>query len=209
MLRDPRTHRYTLFAGQRVRVAEAVVELIERKPARVVPMTFDILTFDREGSFDTEAFDRHQFSRFVGAMSASSGSAAAPPRQHRASWTPAICLLLEEVGGRPQGRCWVPCTMSCWTAWSVRSYERLGTSVPPRYWRTDKPDANGSRRADLRPGPQAIGGFGMLGGAETATSPSIPTDPFISSASWAFNESDNFDTCDPKINEQQICSCVC
>ncbi len=74
MLRKPRTHRYTLFAGQRVRAAEAVVELIERKPARVVRMTFDILTFDREGCFDTEAFGRHQFSRFAGAMSASSGS---------------------------------------------------------------------------------------------------------------------------------------
>jgi hypothetical protein len=75
MLRNPRTHRYILFAGQRVRAAEAVVELIKRKPVRVVRMTFDILTFDREGYFDTETFDRHQFSRFASATSAQSGSA--------------------------------------------------------------------------------------------------------------------------------------
>src|SRR5882757_6684709 len=73
MLGHPRTHRYTLFAGQRVRAAEPVVALIKRKPVRVVRMTFDILTFDREGCFDTEAFDRHQFSRFADAMSRASG----------------------------------------------------------------------------------------------------------------------------------------
>jgi hypothetical protein len=103
MLRNPRTHRYTLFAGQRVRVAEAVVELIERKPTRVVRMTSDILTFDREGCFDTEAFDRHQFSRFVGAMSAPGSTTEAAPGVVDASnlftarggrWSPAGTLLL-------------------------------------------------------------------------------------------------------------------
>ena len=110
MLRNPRTHRYTLFAGQRVRVAEAVVELIERKPTRVVRMTFDILTFDREGCFDTEAFDRHQFSRFVGVMSGASGAntEAAPGVVDASSlftargsrWSPAGTLLRTMHDGR-------------------------------------------------------------------------------------------------------------
>ena len=104
------THRYTLFAGQRVRVAEAVVELIERKPARVARMTFDILTFDRQGCFATEAFDRHQFRIqplrrcHIGIKRVDRrGSTARRGRQ-----------LLEEVVGRPQGRCCVPCATPCW-----------------------------------------------------------------------------------------------
>jgi len=55
-----------MFAGQRVHAAGAIVELVKRKPVRVVQMSFDVLTFDRDGYFDTEVFDRHQFSRFAG-----------------------------------------------------------------------------------------------------------------------------------------------
>ena len=66
MLRNPRKHRYPMFAGQRVHAAGAIVELVKRKPVRVVQMSFDVLTFDRDGYFDTEVFDRHQFSRFAG-----------------------------------------------------------------------------------------------------------------------------------------------
>jgi hypothetical protein len=65
-------------------------------------MTFDILTFDREECFDTEAFERHQFSRFVGAMSAPGSTTEAAPGVVDASnlftarggrWSPAGTLL--------------------------------------------------------------------------------------------------------------------
>ncbi len=64
MRRNPALHRYPQFAGQRVRTVEAVVQLVDRKPTRVVRMTFDIFTFDRAGRFDSETFERQQFSRF-------------------------------------------------------------------------------------------------------------------------------------------------
>ncbi len=64
MRRNPARHRYPQFAGQRVRTVEAVVQLVDRKPTRVVRMTFDIFTFDRAGRFDSETFERQQFSRF-------------------------------------------------------------------------------------------------------------------------------------------------
>ena len=44
MRRNPARHRYSQFAGQRVRTVEAVVQLVDRKPTRVVRMTFDIFT---------------------------------------------------------------------------------------------------------------------------------------------------------------------
>jgi hypothetical protein len=65
MRRNPARHRYPQFAGQRVRTVEAVVQLVDRKPTRVVRMTFDIFTFDRAGCFDSETFERQQFSRFL------------------------------------------------------------------------------------------------------------------------------------------------
>jgi hypothetical protein len=64
MRRNPARHRYPQFAGQRVRTVEAVVQLVDRKPTRVVRMTFDIFTFDHVGCFDSDTFERQQFSRF-------------------------------------------------------------------------------------------------------------------------------------------------
>jgi hypothetical protein len=64
MRRNPAQHRYPQFAGQRVRTVEAVVELVDRKPTRVVRITFDIFTFDDAGCFDSETFERQQFGRF-------------------------------------------------------------------------------------------------------------------------------------------------
>jgi len=54
MLRDPLMHRFPIFAGQRVRSAEAIVQLVDRKPIRVVRMSFDILVFENTGCLDTE-----------------------------------------------------------------------------------------------------------------------------------------------------------
>ena len=63
MLRDPTSHRLVRFAGARVRMTDTAVELQNRRPIRVVRITFNYLTFDDEGCFDTSAFDRHQRAR--------------------------------------------------------------------------------------------------------------------------------------------------
>ena len=42
MLRNPASHCLPLFAGQRVRVAGAIVELVGREPIRVIRITLDI-----------------------------------------------------------------------------------------------------------------------------------------------------------------------
>jgi hypothetical protein len=83
MLEDPKTHPFPQFAGQRVRAAEAVVELIERKPARIVRMTFYILTFDQQGCLDRKLLDHQQFSRFASHASALSGPAAGAESESR------------------------------------------------------------------------------------------------------------------------------
>lgn len=60
MLRGPTGHRFPHFAGSRVRMTDLVVELVDRRPIRIVWTTYSILTFDGEGRFDAKAFDRHQ-----------------------------------------------------------------------------------------------------------------------------------------------------
>ena len=52
MLADPSDHLMPNFAGQRVRMAEAVVELRDRRPERVVRLVYEILRFDEEGRLD-------------------------------------------------------------------------------------------------------------------------------------------------------------
>ena len=61
MLRDPANHRFPVFAGQRVRMADVVVELVGREPACVVRATFAVLTFDDEGRLDASKFGKQQF----------------------------------------------------------------------------------------------------------------------------------------------------
>jgi hypothetical protein len=64
MRRNPARNRYSQFAGMQVRIVEAVVQLVNRRPTQVVRMTFDLLTFDRAGCFDSAKFQRQQISRF-------------------------------------------------------------------------------------------------------------------------------------------------
>ncbi len=61
MLRDPANHRLTIFAGQRVRMADLIVELADGGPRRVVRSTFSVLAFDDEGGIDTARFEGQQF----------------------------------------------------------------------------------------------------------------------------------------------------
>ena len=63
MFRRPRTHRYPVFAGQRVRAACVVVQLVDRKPVDVVSMALHLLTFDQAGYFDMQTFNREKLSR--------------------------------------------------------------------------------------------------------------------------------------------------
>jgi hypothetical protein len=63
MLRDPTSCRLTRFAGARVRMTDAAVELLDRQSIRVVWNTFGFLAFDDEGYFDAGTFDHHQRAR--------------------------------------------------------------------------------------------------------------------------------------------------
>jgi len=61
MLRDPASQRFPFFAGQRVRMADVIVELVGREAACVVRTTFAVLTFDEEGRLDASRFATQQF----------------------------------------------------------------------------------------------------------------------------------------------------
>lgn len=52
MLGQPDSHRLPAFAGQRVRIANLLVQLTNRVPTRVVYRDFMIVTFDVDGALD-------------------------------------------------------------------------------------------------------------------------------------------------------------
>jgi hypothetical protein len=58
MVDDPERHRLERFAGQRVRMAEAIVEVRDRAPYAVVRLIYEMLGFDAEGRLDRAAFMR-------------------------------------------------------------------------------------------------------------------------------------------------------
>jgi hypothetical protein len=60
MLRDSTCLRFPQFARVRMRMASIVVELVDRRPTRVIWRTFNWLPFDDTGYFDASAFDVHQ-----------------------------------------------------------------------------------------------------------------------------------------------------
>lgn len=60
MLRDPTSRCWPEFAGTRMRMTNVVVELLDRRPIRVVWITFGVVRFDSHGYFDQGAFDRQQ-----------------------------------------------------------------------------------------------------------------------------------------------------
>jgi hypothetical protein len=61
MLRDPGNHGLPDLAGQRVRMADVVVELAGRVPVRVLRSTFAILAFDKDGHIDSGRFSKQQW----------------------------------------------------------------------------------------------------------------------------------------------------
>ena len=63
MLRFPKTHRLPRFAGQRVRSAEVVVELMNGRPIAVVRSVFSMMTFKRDGTLVSPLRDPHVLAR--------------------------------------------------------------------------------------------------------------------------------------------------
>ena len=63
MLQDPVSSPLTLFASQRVRIADLLVELLNRQPIRIVRSTYGIFTFNADGCFDPNTFERQQWAR--------------------------------------------------------------------------------------------------------------------------------------------------
>lgn len=60
MMRHPDREPLPVFAGQRIRSAELVIELFDRKPYCVCRETFSIFQFDGEGRLDVARHDRQQ-----------------------------------------------------------------------------------------------------------------------------------------------------
>jgi hypothetical protein len=58
MVDEPESHRLERFAGQRVRMAEAIVEVRDRAPYAVVRLIYEMLGFDAEGRLDRATFIR-------------------------------------------------------------------------------------------------------------------------------------------------------
>ena len=56
---NPARHRLTRFAGQRVRSAEIVVEMMNGRPLVVLRFVFNTLTFKSDGTLVSTLRDRH------------------------------------------------------------------------------------------------------------------------------------------------------
>lgn len=68
MFRNPGNHGLPDFAGQRVRMADVVVELDGRVPVRVLRSTFAILVFDKDGHIDSGRFGKQQLALAASAL---------------------------------------------------------------------------------------------------------------------------------------------
>jgi hypothetical protein len=68
LLRDPQHHTMPALAGQRVRMAEILVQLAERSPIRVVRRVYYVVSFDEAGRLDTTRFQEQQWALAESAM---------------------------------------------------------------------------------------------------------------------------------------------
>ena len=96
MLRFPKTHRLPRFAGQPVRTAEVVVELMNGRPLAVVRSVFSMMTFKRDGTLVSPLRDPHVRAR------ASSRSRSTHRTPARALPTPPADLSREVANGSRQ-----------------------------------------------------------------------------------------------------------
>ena len=60
LMRIPEIQRMPLLAGQRVRMAELIVEVSGRRVLRIARRAYFVLTFDKDGRVDIERFQRQQ-----------------------------------------------------------------------------------------------------------------------------------------------------
>jgi hypothetical protein len=60
LLRDPQHHTMPALAGQRVRMAEVLVQLADRRPVQVVRRVYFVVGFDEAGRLDTTRFQNQQ-----------------------------------------------------------------------------------------------------------------------------------------------------
>ena len=63
MIRSPASERVALFAGQRIRSAEVLIESVDRKPWRVYRTTFTIFQFDEQGCVDAGRYEEQQMAK--------------------------------------------------------------------------------------------------------------------------------------------------
>ena len=61
LLRDPLHHTMPVLAGQRVRMAEILVQLADRRPVQVARRVYFIVSFDEAGRLDTTRFREQQW----------------------------------------------------------------------------------------------------------------------------------------------------
>jgi hypothetical protein len=116
MLRDPAHHLMPQFAGQRVRTAEVIVELVGREPVAVVRTTFAILTFDGAGRIVPSKLRKQQFAlaelALAPVLAPSRSTKTVVDATHRfvakgGSWAPSSSLaraIDDTALGRQRGR---------------------------------------------------------------------------------------------------------
>ncbi len=68
MLLDPAAHRLPAFAGQRIRSAELVVLVADRRPVAVVRVSCSVIAFDARGCADVERLRNQQHARVENAL---------------------------------------------------------------------------------------------------------------------------------------------
>lgn len=68
MLRDPAAHRLPAFAGQRIRSAELVVHVADRRPVAVVRVAWSVIAFDARGCADVDRLRKQQYARVENAL---------------------------------------------------------------------------------------------------------------------------------------------
>jgi hypothetical protein len=76
MLDEPEKHRLLMFAGQRVRMAEAIVDFYDRIPREVVRLVYELIPFDAHGTLDRVTRNR----QLAAAMNLVVGEVIGPPR---------------------------------------------------------------------------------------------------------------------------------
>ena len=63
MIRDPSSDRVVLFAGQRIRSVELLIETVDRKPLRVIRATLTVFQFGEQGCVDADRYEKQQMAK--------------------------------------------------------------------------------------------------------------------------------------------------